>query len=452
MAHFLSQSWLINRRHALRAMGTCISLPLLDCMRPLRAAEQVSAPRRSVFIYFANGINIFEYQITKAGKDYEISRALKPLEKFRDAITPISGMSHPGSRASHHNCIRTWLTDGQFGPSIRNTISVDQLIAQVTAQQTRYASLEIAANQESLAWTADGINLPPLRRCNEVFEALFGAPAGGKEVQRRRLRQKGSVLDFNLEEVRRLERELGAVDKGRMEQYLTSVRETEIRTQRADAWLDTPLPNIAEEDRKRTNRDVPLAEAGEYYRTMYDLLVLALQTDVTRVATFSMGGEGHAPSIPELGMTQTRHMLSHHGGDPVYLEHLAKYDSFIFEQFAYFLNRLAETQDAGGKPLLNSTMALIGSGMSNGHGHGNTNLPLVLAGGKDLGLKHGQHIDFNLMKEGFQYDLKNASAHYRIQHQAVNPDAHMSNLLLMTAQKMGVETDRFGESNGLVHI
>ncbi len=452
MANFLSQSWLLNRRHALRAMGTCISLPLLECMSPLHAAEQVSAPRRSVFIYFANGTNIFEYQITKAGNDYGFSRALKPLEKFRDVITPISGMSHPGSRASHHNCLKTWLTDGQFGPSVRNTISVDQLIAQVTAQETRYASLEIAANQASLAWTADGINLPPMRKCSEVFTSMFGTPKGGKEAQRQALRQKGSVLDFNLDEVRRIEKKMGAADKGRMEQYLTSVRETEIKTQRADAWLDTPLPKISDEDRKRTDRDVPLAQAGEYYRTMYDLLVLAFQTDVTRVATFSMGGEGHAPSIPELGMTQTRHMLSHHSGDPVYLEHLAKYDTFIFEQFAYFLKRLSETPDAGGKPLLDSTMALIGSGMSNGHGHGNSNLPLVLAGGKSLGLKHGRHIDYNLMTEGFQYDLTNESAHYRIQHRPVNPDAHMSNLLLLMAQKMGVETDRFGESNGVVEV
>jgi hypothetical protein len=253
--------------------------------------------------------------------------------------------------------------------------------------------------------------------------------------------------------VRRLEKKMGAADKGRMEQYLTSVRETEIRTQRADAWLDTPLPNISEEDRNRTNRDVPLAQAGEYYRTMYDLLVLAFQTDVTRVATFSMGGEGHAPAIPELGFTQTRHMLSHHSGDPVYLEHLAQYDTFAFEQFAYFLNRLAETQDAGGKPLLNSTMALIGSGMSNGHGHGNSKLPLVLAGGKDLGLKHGQHLDFNFEEKSFKgYELDNPPAHYRIQHHAVNPDAHMSNLLLMMAQKMGVEIDRFGDSNGVIEV
>ncbi|MEZ6039713.1 MAG: DUF1552 domain-containing protein [Planctomycetaceae bacterium] len=317
--NFLSQSWLIDRRHALRAMGTCISLPFLECMVPLGAEErQTETPRRSAFIYLANGVHSLNYQITTPGKDYEFSRSLKPLEKHRPFITPVSGLHHPGSLGHHHNCIDIWLTGAKIGPSERNTISVDQRMAEVTAQHTRYPSMEIALTQGSLAWTADGVQLPAMRRCSEIFASLFEEPKGGIEAQRRVLRRKASVLDDNLAEVRRLEQQMGSADKGRLDQYLTSVREAEIRTRRADAWLDTPLPQIADADRKRTNRDIPKTQAGDYFRTVYDLIVLAFQTDVTRVATFSLGGEGDAFAIPEIGITESRHQLSHHGGDAGY--------------------------------------------------------------------------------------------------------------------------------------
>ena len=452
MSNILSQSWLINRRHALRALGSCISLPFLECMVPLRAIDQQGAsPKRSAFIYLANGVHSLNYQITKPGKDYEFSRSLKPLEKHRQVITPISGLHHPGALSHHHNCISVWLTGGKLGPSDRNTISVDQKMAEVTAKHTRYPSMEIALTGDSLGWTADGVRLPSMRRCSEIFASLFEEPKGGKTVQRRNLRRKGSVLDANLAEVRRLEQAMGSADKGRMDQYLTSVRETEVRTRRADAWLDTPLPTVAAADRQRTNRDVPATMAGDYFRTVYDLIVLAFQTDVTRVATFSLGGEGDAFAIPEIGITESRHQLSHHGGDKGYMEKLTKYDTFAIEQYGYFLTRLAETKDLNGKPLLGSTMALFGSGMSYGHSHGNANLPLVLAGGSDLGLKHGKHLDFN--QGHFKgYQLDKPGEHYSLCSRPANANAYMSNLLLMMAQRMGVETDKFGESNKVVEL
>jgi hypothetical protein len=178
---------------------------------------------------------------------------------------------------------------------------------------------------------------------------------------------------------------------------------------------------------------------------------------VTRVATFSLGGEGQAIAIPEIGITESRHQLSHHGGDPGYMEKLTNYDTFAIEQFSYFLTRLAETKDLNGKPLLGSTMALFGSGMSYGHSHGNANLPLVLAGGSDLGLKHGSHLDFNKDAAGFQgYALDPdgalTTAHYQVCSRPVNTDAHMSNLLLFMAQRMGVETDMFGDSNKVIAL
>lgn len=456
--NYLSQSWLINRRHALKALGSVVSLPMLACMVPLRAAENAAdSPKRSAFIYLANGVHSLNYQILKEGKDYQFSRSLKPLEKHRDVITPISGLHHPGALGHDHGCINVWLTGGKMGPSARNTISVDQKMAEITAPHTRYPSMDVALTGASLAWTADGVRLPAMRRCSEIFASMFEEPKGGKAAQRRNLRRKGSVLDANLDEVRQLDRNLGAEDKGRMDQYLTSVREAEIRTRRADAWLDTPLPAISDADRKRTNRDIAATKAGDYFRTVYDLMVLAFQTDVTRVATFSLGGEGDAFSIPEIGITESRHQLSHHGGDPGYMEKLTHYDTFAIEQFSYFLTRLAETKDLGGKPLLGSTMALFGSGMCYGHSHGNANLPLVLAGGSDLGLKHGSHLDFNKTSAGFKgypvgADGTLTSAHYPLCSRPVNADAHMSNLLLLMAQRMGVETDKFGDSNKIIAL
>jgi hypothetical protein len=452
MSNVLSQSWLIDRRHALRGLGSCISLPFLECMVPLRAAGATTAtPRRSVFIYLANGVHSLNYQITTPGKDYQFSRSLKPLEKHRQAVTPISGLHHPGALGHHHNCISVWLTGGKLGPSDKNTISVDQKMAEVTAKQTRYPSMEVALTGESLAWTADGVRLPSMRRCSEIFTSLFEAPKGGTAAQRKALRRKGSVLDANLAEVRQLEQAMGSADKGRLDQYLTSVREAEVRTRRADAWLDTPLPAVSEADRKRVSRDVPATLAGDYFRTVYDLIVLAFQTDVTRVATFSLGGEGDAFAIPEIGITESRHQLSHHGGDPGYMEKLTKYDTFAVEQFGYFLSRLTETKDLNGKPLLDSTMALFGSGMSYGHSHGNANLPLVLAGGSDLGLKHGRHLDFN--QGHFKgYQLDKPGEHYSLCSRPANANAHMSSLLLLMAQRMGVETDTFGDSNKVIEL
>ena len=451
MSNLQTQSWLIDRRHALRAIGTCIALPMLECMIPLKAKEKTETPRRSAFMYLANGVHSLNYQITKPGKDYTFSRSLKPLEKFRNVITPISGLHHPGSLGHHHNCINIFLTGAKIGAAHRNTISVDQKMAQVTGQYTRYPSMEIALTQGSLAWTADGVQLPAQRRCSQIFASLFEEPKGGIAAQRKALRRKASVLDDNLAEVRALSQKMGTADKGRLDQYLTSVREAEIRTRRADNWLDTPLPKISEADRKRTNRDIAKTQAGDYFRTVYDLMVLAFQTDVTRVATFSLGGEGDAFAIPEIGITESRHQLSHHGGDEGYMEKLTNYDTFAIEQFGYFLTRLSQTKDLNGKSLLGSTMSLFGSGMSYGHSHGNANLPLVLAGGTDLGLKHGNHLDFN--QGHFDgYTLDKPGDHYRLCSRPANTDAHMSNLLLLMAQKMGVETDQFGDSNKMISL
>jgi len=447
--HFQSQQWLLSRRHLLRGTGVSLALPFLNVMKPLRAKNvQAKQPKRSVFIYLPNGVNTIDYQITESGKDYEFSKILKPLEKHRSAITPISGLYHPTGLGHHHNCQSIWLTAGKVGTTERNTISVDQLIARKTAVETRYSSLELSNSGRSLAWNADGIQLPSQNNPSVVFKRLFQAPAGGIGKQRRGLHRKGSILDAVLDDAKQLDKKLAREDRGRLEQYLTSVREVEIRTERADAWLDTPLPKVDNATKSRLNRNVSKQQVGDYFRTMYDLIVLAFQTDMTRVATFSSGNEGQGLPIPEININQDRHSLSHHNGNPKRMADLTASDTFNVQQFSYLLDRLAETHDANG-PLLDTTLALYGSGMAFGHSHGNANLPLVLAGGSKLGFKHGTHVDYNQMMPDFtQYSLSAPREHYKICFQPVNERAHLSNLLLTMAQGVGMETDSFGDSNG----
>ncbi len=178
---------------------------------------------------------------------------------------------------------------------------------------------------------------------------------------------------------------------------------------------------------------------------MYDIIVLAFQTDMTRVVTFNTGNEGTGPSIPEIGINRDRHSLSHHNGDKDLLDQLTRSDEFNVRQFAYFLDRLAKVSDANG-PLIDSTVALYGSGLSYGNSHGTTSLPLVLAGGKSLGLKHGAHVDFNQQVKNF----RGYGDGIRMYHNPVNQQAHFSNLLMTIAQSVGVETDSFADSNGAV--
>jgi hypothetical protein len=435
------QNWLLSRRHFLRAAGITLALPMLDAMRPLRAASSLARPKRSVFIYLPNGVNTEAYQIKEAGAGYKLSTPLASLEKHRDAITPISGLHHPHGLGHHHNCQKIWLTGGRLGQTDRNTISVDQLMAQITAPQTRFASLELSNQGGSLAWSADGIQLPAQSNPGVAFRELFEDPKGGIAAQRRGLHRRGSILDALLDEAKSLDNQLGQEDRGRLEQYLTSVREVEVRTERADKWLDTPRPKIDPAVASKLNRDISLQMLGDYLRTTYDIIVLALQTDMTRVATFVTGSEGQGPSIPEIGIRQDRHSLSHHNGHPERMRELLESDAFNITQFAYFLDRLKATPDGDGM-LLDTTMALYGSGMAYGHSHGNASLPIVLAGGTKLGIKHGQHLDFNATSK----DFKGYGTHQGIHHKPVNEKARLSNLLLTMAQKMDVKAEQFGDS------
>jgi len=450
MANFLLQRWLLNRRHVLKGAGVALALPFLDCMNPLQAADKPPVVKRSVFMYLPNGVNPATYQITDGGKDYAFSPALKPLEKHRANLTPISGLYHPNGMGKAHDCSNIWLTGAKHDATRQNSISVDQLMARVTEVLTRFPSLQLSSERRrSLSWTADGVALPEESNPGVIFRNLFQDPKEGIAAQRRGLSRRGSILDTVLQEAQGLDKQLGARDSERLDQYLTSVREIEVRTQRADQWLDKPRPKIDRQTALKFAQDIPLEQLGEYLRTMYDLIVLAFQTDSTRVATFMTGDEGTGPAIPEIGINFGRHALSHHNGNREMLNNLTASDTFNIDQFGYFLDRLTEVQDAQG-PLIDTTMALYGSGMAYGHSHGNANLPLVFAGGRSLGIRHGRHLDYNALasREGFDYDADQPGALVKICHKPVNPKAHLSNLLLTMAQKMDVPVESFGDSNG----
>jgi hypothetical protein len=413
----------------------------------MAAIPAPTKPKRSVFLYIPNGVNTLTWQIEKAGADYELTAPLKSLDKHRADITPISGLHHPMVVGKHHNCEKVWLTGANVpgdGGAFRNTVSADQLMAEVQGGSTRFQSLEVAIEGTSLAWSRDGIQLPAERSTQQIFNLLFGVERDSKETIRRRLSRRGSILDTVSEDANRVNKKLGSEDRTKLDEYLTAVRQVEERTRRADEWLNVPKPVLDSADIEKLQRKLTIAEAGQYYRLFYDLMVMALRTDSTRVITCGIGSEGNTSGIPEIGILQTRHGLSHHNGDPEQLRRLTATDTFLVEQLSYFLDQLKEHKEAG-QPLLDTTQVLWGSGMAYGHSHGNANLPTILCGGKALGYKHGTHVDFNLPSIG-KYNVADAQEHYRICSRPVDNDARVSNLLLTMLQRVDVKADRFQDS------
>ncbi|MEO6788413.1 MAG: DUF1552 domain-containing protein [Chthoniobacteraceae bacterium] len=444
MSNLNLNKWRISRRQLLRGLGATIALPLLDCMAVLPAA---SKPKRSVFLYIPNGVNTLTWQIEKAGRDFQFSKPMESLDRHRADVTPISGLHHPMVIGKHHNCERVWLTGANVpgdGGAFRNTVSADQLMADVQGAATRFSSLELAIEGVSLAWSKDGIQIPAERNTQQIFNMLFGVEKDSKETIRRRLSRRGSILDLVADDASRVNKKLGSEDRSKLDEYFTAVRQVEERTRRADEWLNIPKPAVPADEAARLQRKLSMAEAGEYYRLFYDLMVMALRTDSTRVITCGIGSEGNTSGIPEIGISQTRHGLSHHNGDPEQLRRLTATDTFLIEQFSYFLDQLKSHQEDG-RPLLDTTQVLWGSGMAYGHSHGNANLPMILAGGRAFGYKHGQHVDFNLPKVG-KYNVADATEHYRICSRPVDGDARVSNLLLTMLQRVNVKAEKFQDS------
>lgn len=450
-----AHKWRLNRRHALRGLGASIALPMLDCMRlPSFGATglpQSTPPKRSVFLYIPNGVNTLTWQIEKAGAEYEFTAPLKSLERHRQDITPVSGLHHPLVIGKAHNCDQVWLTGANVpsnGGAFRNTVSADQLIAEVQGEFTRFPSLEMAIDGFSLAWSRDGIQIPAERNVKSIFERMFGEEKGGKVAVGRRLNRRGSILDAVLSDARSVNGNLGAEDRNKLVEYLSAVRQVELRTEKAKAWLDVPRPKLDNSVKGRFTTQMNKEQVREYHRLFYDLMVLALRTDTTRVITCMIGSEANGGAIPDIGISQTRHGLSHHNGDPEQLRRLTQTDTFHVEQFSYLLDQLKSHQEDDGN-LLDTTQVLWGSGMSYGHSHGNANLPTLYAGGRKLGVKHGRHIDFNLPKIG-KYNVVAANDHYKICGRPVDGNARLSNLLLTMQQRCGVETEQFQDSLGVI--
>ena len=446
-----TNKWLLNRRHVLRGLGASIALPMLNCMQATGSLRAPASPKRSVFLYIPNGVNTLTWQIEKPGTDYEFTAPLKSLEHHRQDITPISGLHHPMVVGKAHNCDQVWLTGANVpgnGGAFRNTVSADQLIAEVQGEFTRFPSLEIAIDGFSLAWSRDGIQIPAERNVKAIFEHLFGEESGGKDAVRRRLNRRGSILDGVLSDAESVNQKLSTEDRSKLDEYLTAVRQVELRTEKAQTWLNVPRPTLDGSVADRFTRQMNQDQVREYHRLFYDLMVLALRTDTTRVITCMIGSESNGGAIPDIGISQTRHGLSHHNGDPEQLRRLTQTDTFHVEQFSYFLDQLKAHPEDGGN-LLDTTQVLWGSGMSYGHSHGNANLPTLYAGGRNLGVKHGQHVDYNLPKIG-KYNVAEANDHYKICGRPVDDKARLCNLLLTMVQRCGVETEEFQDSVGVI--
>ncbi|QDT55102.1 hypothetical protein Pan44_31440 [Caulifigura coniformis] len=442
MANLNANRWRMTRRQMLRGLGVAMLLPRLDCMAEGTA---VTTPKRSVFLYIPNGVNTLTWQIEKAGTDFEFTQPLQSLERHRTEVTPISGLHHPMVLGKHHNCDKVWLTGadvpGDGGP-FRNTVSADQLMAEVQGRSTRFPSLELAVEGHSLAWSRDGIQIPAERNTVNVFNMLFGVEKESPQAIRRRLNRRGSILDLVADDASRMHRRLGQNDRDKLDEYLTAVRQVEVRTQRAESWLNVPKPKLDSGDASRLGRKADMSVVSEYHRLFYDLMVMALRTDSTRVITCMICSESNGGAIPDIGISQTRHGLSHHNGDPEQLRRLTQTDTFLVEQFSYFLDQLKAHREENGQTLLDTTQVLWGSGMAYGHSHGNANLPTLLAGGRALGYRHGQHVDFNLPKIG-QYNVADAAGHYRLCSRPVDSDARLSNLLLTMLQRVDVPAGTF---------
>ena len=441
----------IDRRTLLRGAGAAVALPWLEQMSPLARGATPAQPQRALFLYIPNGVNTLTWQIEKPGTDYEFTAPLKSLEHHRQDITPISGLHHPMVIGKAHNCDQVWLTGANVpgnGGAFRNTVSADQLIAEVQGEFTRFPSLEIAIDGFSLAWSRDGIQIPAERNVKAIFEHLFGEESGGKDAVRRRLNRRGSILDGVLSDAESVNQKLSTEDRSKLDEYLTAVRQVELRTEKAETWLNVPRPTLDGSVADRFTRQMNQDQVREYHRLFYDLMVLALRTDTTRVITCMIGSEANGGAIPDIGISQTRHGLSHHNGDPEQLRRLTQTDTFHVEQFSYFLDQLKAHQEDGGN-LLDTTQVLWGSGMSYGHSHGNANLPTLYAGGRNLGVKHGQHVDYNLPKIG-KYNVAEANDHYKICGRPVDDKARLSNLLLTMVQRCGVETEEFQDSVGVI--
>ena len=449
----------ISRRAVLRGigkgMGVSIALPFLEAMLPRAVFGQVAAApadaaplageaaiNRLLLLYIPNGIHTpFWYPKTE-GSDYEISQSLEPLEKFRDDFLLLGGLNVATARldtvGDHAKAMACYLT----GVHIRKTaaddikcgISADQVIAHAVGHKTRFPSLELGLDygrmeggcdpgyaciySNNVSWHNE--TTPAIKEVNPrvVFDRLFSGVKGSDHQAESRDQQETynrSILDFTRESVNRLNDELGANDRHRMDEYLTSIREIERRLDAPPSDMK-PLPPGVE----RPTR-VP-ETLKEHFRLMADLQILAIQQDVTRISTFLLGVEQSRRTYPEIGIPEEHHGLTHHAGNPEKIAKVGKIDNYIVQQFAYFLEKMKSIKE-GDKTLLDNSMVLMGNGNGDGVRHDHYNCATILAGRGGGTIGPGRYIKYP----------------------AGTP---MCNLWLSLMDRMGVEVERHGDSTG----
>jgi hypothetical protein len=446
----------ISRRSLLRGAGTALALPLLDAMIPpfaRAAAVQAASPMRMAFLYVPNGI-VMEEWTPKTGDGVgewalpeTMPRITSALAPYRNDVSILSGLDCNAGRAlgdgpgDHGRAGAAYLTathpKKSAGKDVHTGISVDQVAARKMSGVTRFASLELGCEEgvqggncdngysctysNTLAWKTPTTPLPPEVRPRAVFERLFGSLDLGTDPVRRRRQElyEKSILDGVLDDARKLQASLGGADKSKLDEYLSSVREIETRIQAVERNAASAPVNV---DYPAPSPGVP-ADFGEHARLMTDLLVLAFQTDVTRIATvlFSIEQSPRAYGA-EIGLPEGHHGLTHHSGDREKIEKVTQINCYHIKSLVYALDRLKSVKEGDGT-LLDHSMIVYGSGISDGNRHDHANLPTVLAGRANGTLKPGRHIRYA-------------------------PETPMANLYLSMLDRMGVEPEYFGDSKG----
>ena len=438
----------LDRRTLLRGIaGASIGLPMLDAMRPAFAAAartSVAAPVRMAFTYVPNGIIMDQWTPSVIGKAYELKSTLEPIAAFQDKTLLMTGLSQVNGRAlgdgpgDHARAASTFLTGVHpkktAGADIKLGVSADQVAAQAIGSKTRFASLELGiehgrlvgncdsgyscAYSNSISWRTESMPNPPEVNPRLVFERLFGnadysEPA---DVRARRERQRKSILDYVREDTSRLQSNLASQDRRKLDEYLTSVREIEKRIQMAEQNAS----KVAQPDIEKPT-GIPV-DYQEHVRLMFDLMVVAFQTDSTRIATFMMAREGSNQTYRSIGVPDAHHGISHHKGDAEKIEKLAKINRFHMEQYAYFLGRLNAIKEGDGT-LLDNCMLVYGSGLADGNRHTHHDLPLLFAGSGAGAFRPGRHIKYT-------------------------SETPLTNLFLSMLDRMGVKPESIGDSKG----
>jgi hypothetical protein len=405
----------LSRRTALKGLGVSCALPWLETLTaPARAAGAVAVPpRRTAFLFVPNGVNLEEWTPRSTGYGYQLSPILQPLANVRDEVLVLSGLTHDKGRANgdgpgdHARSASVFLTGAQprktDGENIRSGISADQVAAQAIGKATRFASLELGcepgrsagncdsgyscAYSSSISWAGESTPLGKEVNPRLVFQRLFsssGSHLADKAARQRNALRK-SILDYVSDDARRLQGQLSRTDQRKLDEYLTGVREIERRIERAENEpVETDLVNYPAPE------GIP-QDYREHLRLMCDMLVLAFQTDSTRVATFMFADAGSNRNYRFIDVPDGHHDLSHHGGDDAKLTKIARINRFHVEQLAYLLERLKSVREGDGT-LLDNSMIVYGSGLSDGNRHNNENLPVLLAGRGGGTVDPGRHL------------------------------------------------------------